>query len=217
MKVAVLSLTRDRLEYTQRSFASLRENAGCDYTHFVLDQGSDDDTDHWLEHYDAEVIWLKENVGIHRGMNLLLAHAGEGWDAYVTFDNDCEVTMPGTLATAARVAHEGNWIVSPTVRGLINTPAPGAVVEVAGEKIGSFYALGGIFRAMPGRFARDFRFNEQQPNWGGDENDVGKAAHERGYGMGYLLDWHVTHMDTTEGQWSRYPDYFERKTAEMIA
>ena len=44
MKFAVLTLTRDRLEYTQHCFETLRQNAGCDYDHYVLDQGSEDGT-----------------------------------------------------------------------------------------------------------------------------------------------------------------------------
>jgi GT2 family glycosyltransferase len=44
MNVAVLTLTRDRLPYTQHCFATLKENAGCDYDHIVLDQGSTDGT-----------------------------------------------------------------------------------------------------------------------------------------------------------------------------
>ncbi len=44
MRIAVLTLTRDRLDYTQHCFQTLQEFAGCDFDHYVLDQGSTDDT-----------------------------------------------------------------------------------------------------------------------------------------------------------------------------
>src|SRR5512134_1510981 len=106
MRVAVLTLTRDRLEYMQHCFASLRHNAGCDYDHFVLDQGSTDGTQRWLMNgVYAGLSLLHENIGISRGHNKLLdmIQVVGTYDVYVTFDNDCEVTMPGTLAAAARI------------------------------------------------------------------------------------------------------------------
>jgi glycosyl transferase family 2 len=231
MDIAVLSLTRDRLAYTQHCFASLHKNAGCEFDHYVFDQGSTDGTREWLEDYLVDVVLDEgsrkaniarcvENIGISRGNNKLLdwiVELGVDYDVYVTFDNDCEVTMPGTLAVAAKVALEGRWIVSPVVRGLIHPPTPGPAVLVAGEPVGPFPALGGIFRVMPGEFARGFRFNEANPLWGGDEDNVGRTALAQGFGMGYLLNWHVNHYETSRGQWERYPTYQERKLQEIGA
>jgi GT2 family glycosyltransferase len=68
VRIAVVTLTRDRLEYTKHCFETLRVNAGCDYDHFVLDQGSGDGTAEWLiRQDDLEVVPLAENVGICRG------------------------------------------------------------------------------------------------------------------------------------------------------
>jgi GT2 family glycosyltransferase len=216
MEIAVLSLTRDRVEYTRHCFASLRENAGCDFDHFVLDQASDDGTHEFLEEYDTAALFLMDdNVGIHRGHNILLDAARGDFDVYATFDNDCEVVMPGTLAACARVANRGDWIVSPVVEGLNFPPQPGAPVDVDVEPVGPFPAIGGIFRCMPGWFADEFRFDETMPPWGGDERAVGAVAGSRGVGMGYLLDWHVNHYETTRGQEARYPAYFSRKAREF--
>ncbi len=215
MKVAVLSLTRDRAEYTRHCFSTLYALAGIDFDHFVLDQASDDDTPDVLDSFGVDVIFGDENVGIHRGHNLLLDTVGSGYDVYVTFDNDCEVTMPGTLAAAAKIAKRGDWIVSPTVDGLNFPPQPGPSVAVDGEPVGPFGAIGGIFRCMPGWFADEFRFDETMPYWGGDEGTVGQAAQQRGVNMGYLLNWRVNHYETTRGQEARYPSYFSRKMQEI--
>ena len=60
MRVAVLSLTRDRLVYTRHCFAKLHEFAGCEFDHYVLDQGSKDGTDEWLTmEYQPEYLYLR--------------------------------------------------------------------------------------------------------------------------------------------------------------
>lgn len=221
MRIAVLSLTRDRVDYTIHCFDSLRRNGGEVFDHYILDQASEDGTLDYLEGYaesypGVTVIPCEQNIGIHRGHNTLLDAAGAlEYDVYVTFDNDCEVTMPGTLAVAARIANRGDWIVSPTVQGLNFPPQPGAPVSVEGEQVGMFPALGGIFRCMPGWFADEFRFDDTMPYWGGDERAVGVAADQRGVNMGYLLNWHVNHYETTRGQEARYPSYFSRKMQEI--
>lgn len=217
MNIAVLSLCRDRIDYTRYCFESLRQHAGVEYDHYVLDQASSDGTGEWLVEQDmAAVVLSPENIGIHRGHNKLLDLACDGdYDVVVTFDNDCEVVWPGTLKAAAEVAAHGDWIVSPTVEGLNFPPAPGPAQMVHGERVGLYWEIGGIFRCMPGEFAKSFRFDETRPLWGKDEVDVGAAARGRGMGVGYLLDWHVAHYETTKGQAERYPSYFERKFAEM--
>src|SRR5690349_4481936 len=103
MKIAVLTLCRDRVEYTRTCFASLRANAGIDYDHFVLDQGSLDETWEYLSSIPLKKrIRLEENVGLCPGLNRLLeAGAAEGYDVVVRYDNDCEVPQPNTLRTLA--------------------------------------------------------------------------------------------------------------------
>lgn len=214
MRIAVLTCTRDRLEYTQHCFASLRENAGCDYDHFVFDQGSQDGTVAWLGDQDLIVHRSPENVGIHRGWNALLDRAGDGYDVYVTFDNDCEVVQAGTLVAVAETAMH-RCVASPTVRGLIHPPRPTGQTWIGMELFDLFPTPGGIFRAFSQDFARRFRFNESYPLWGGDEHWVGQQALLRGYRVGYLNRWYVNHYETTEGQRERYGDYFRRKDLEM--
>lgn len=219
MNVAVLSLTRDRLAYTQHCFASLYENAGCPFDHFILDQGSTDGTVEWLLKESKAVghFLAYENLGISKGHNKLLEQAFEfaHYDVVVTFDNDCEVTQPGTLEVAARICQEG-WVISPTVLGLKQPPKAGEPVLVGGELVAPYPELGGIFRAMPGSFARGFRFREDNPLWGWDERDVGREAAAQGLGSGYLVNWQVNHFETTAGQEARYPAYFERKYQEIF-
>src|SRR5262249_12978255 len=136
------------------------ELAGCDFDHYVLDQGSRDLTPDWLtEVYEPEFVAVSpQNIGLSRGHNYLLDHLDGEYDVVVTFDNDCEVVQDGTLRVCAEVASHGDWVVSPTVLGLKHPPQTGAPVQVHGVTILPYQEMGGIFRAMPGSFARVFRF-----------------------------------------------------------
>lgn len=214
MDIAVLTLTRDRVDYSRHCFGSLLDNAGVEFDHFVLDQASEDDTVAFLDEYHPHgLVLMDENVGIHRGWNLLLDEAGPDYDVYVTFDNDCEVTMFGTLAACADAVLDGDWIVTPTVLGLNQPLKPGPPQEARGHRVGETRIVGGICRAMPGKFVRDgFRFNEDQPYWGGDERWIARKFPGR---VGWLLDWTVNHYKTTNGQQADLPHYFNRKFAEM--
>lgn len=229
LRVAVLTLTRDRLEYTQYCFERLESLAGCPYDHFVYDNGSDDGTVQWLGEWfqggDADhrrgYVLSADNVGVSRGMNGLfdrLPRYGM-YDVVVKFDNDCELTVEGTLAAAAEVAATGGWIVSPQILGL-NDPVPIDTDEiVAGYRVGSVPYIGGIFLAAPGFLYMEegYRHDETNPIWGMDDVALGGHWKGRGGKLGYLLDYPSNHYETTQGQRERYPQYFKRKDEEFAA
>lgn len=218
MNVAVLSLTRDRLVYTKHCFASLRENAGCSFDHYVLDQASEDGTREWLqnEYRPHRLILLDDNIGVCRGLNRLVDVAMEtgDYDVIVGFDNDCELITPNTLSDCAAFAYAYPAIVAPHIRGLNNTPQPTGHTDGVTE----VHHLGNIFRAHPAEVFTDYgyRFDESMPPWGGDET-ICVWFRERGGLVGYLDGYEAWHYETTDGQQGRFPDYFARKYAEMAA
>ena len=215
MRIAVLSLTRDRREYTRHCFDSLFNNAGCDYDHFILDQGSTDGTRGAIAAF-PNVVLLKHNIGISRGMNVLLEIVdGQGYDVVVKFDNDCELTEPDTLATVARLALEGNALLSPRILGLQNPPPVLGRFAIAGESILDIPQIGGIFLAAPAHVYEDFRYNPDNPIFGGDDVEICAWWRANGGKCGYVEHLTANHYETTEGQQERFPDYFQRKHAEM--
>ena len=223
MRVAVLTLTRDRLDYTTHCFGTLAANAGCDYDHFVLDQGSTDGTQEWLLDNEAlDVTTLAENIGICRGLNLLLDESinAKDYDVLVRFDNDCEVLQPDTLATVAGLALEHEAILAPRVLGLLNPPAVIGAVPMADHWIDITGILGGIFMAIPARLFSEygFRYNEANPLYTGDEAIVPWwQSQSPGNFCGYVQGFAVNHYETTLGQRERFPEYESRKLAEMAA
>lgn len=226
MRVAVLTLTRDRLPYTQHCFARLREFAGCDFDHYVLDQGSDDGSVRWLmsEARDERFAWLElesENVGIHCGMNELLTYVlAEGpYDVVVKFDNDCELVEPDTLKRCCDLALVLNAIVSPEIHGLGSVKFPcdyGAVINGYIGSLGTRSMVGGIFMAVPATVftSGGFRFDESMPKWGGADAHLCSWFRARGGDVGYLVGLRANHFRTTVGQEAELPEYFARSIAE---
>lgn len=217
MRVAVLSLTRDRLDYTKRNFALLRENAGCPFDLYVFDNGSIDGTGNWLmDEDDAGRLyarWSPDNIGICSALNRLLDSAGaENYDVVVRFDNDCEVRQPGTLKKVCEVALKYDMIVAPKVLGLRNPPAVREEIDVGGDTIEVTGILGGVFMAIPAHLFTDgFRYDEGSPLWGGDEY-ICSWWQERGGLCGYLKGWEVLH--DTDQHHADHPEHFERRVLE---
>ena len=220
MKVAVLSLTRDRLPYTQHCFQTLRDNAGVPFDWFVLDQGSGDGTRAWLaenaEQYTG-IVALDENVGCTRGWNHLLRVASPlgRYDTIVTVDNDCELLDPDTLVTVAGLAAEHETILAPRVLGLMYPPPTISQFQLGDHTVDETTILGNIFMAIPATvFWRDgFRWDERYAVWDGGES-VTQWFRARGGRCGYVQGLSVNHYKTTLGQVADIPEYFERRVRE---
>jgi glycosyltransferase involved in cell wall biosynthesis len=221
MRIAVLSLCRDRLAFTRHCFQSLDEFAGIHYDHFVLDNGSEDGTVEWLtEAFDrgavTDFISAGENLGVSRGMNRLLDHIDvHEYDVIVKFDNDCELTTPDTLKACTEVAVGGLWIASPHIQGLDHPPSVEREAEVMGYRVGVPNIMGGIFMAAPASLYATYRHDVNNPIWGMDDAKIVPHWREQGGEVGYLLDYPARHYLSTQGQRRADPQYFLRKDAEF--
>jgi len=215
-------MTRDRLDYTKRSFAQLAETAGCEYDHYVFDNGSTDGTQDWLRNeYAPKWITLRpDNHGICVPANELVETAqalgeinSQPYDVYVRFDNDCEIERHGTLERVCRWADAFGAIIAPKVHGLLNPPGIISETVLGGEVVEETGILGGVFMAIPRVvFDQGYRFPEDGPKWGGDEGVV-PWWRDRGGIAGYLRDWPVHHR--TEQHNTEYPEYYARKVIEV--
>jgi hypothetical protein len=218
VRVAVLSLTRDRLPYTQHCFATLRENAGCDYDHYVLDQASEDGTGDWLnEQDDLDVTFASENIGINQGLNHLLDYSVDldAYDVVVKFDNDCELLTPNTLERVCEFAYALDVLLSPEIHGLRN-PVPTIKRGTARSfSIDFKQIIGGIFMAVPAYVYKDgYRYDPRVGLWGNDDSALCGWWREQGKKVGYLNGYDANHYLTTDGQHADIPHYFERTLAE---
>ncbi len=217
LSVAVLSLTRDRLDYTRHCFKTLRDNAGIAYDHHVFDNGSTDGTQDWLhDELDAGRIASlgisDTNQGIYKPLNTMLSDLAGFYDVVVNVDNDCEVISDGTLRVVAELAaaHPGN-VIGPHVAGLRNPPQVASWTVLDDYRVGLTSAIGGIFMPIPS----GWRYPEGDTFIHADGLVCAQARRE-GHVVGQLYDYVVNHYETTDGQHARYPAYFDRRRAEGI-
>ena len=215
MNIAVLSLTRDRLEYTQHCFGTLLENAGCDFDWFITDQGSEDDTVNWmLEHTDANVYTYPENVGIVPALNRMLDDVVQAadYDVIVKIDNDCELLTPNTLRSVCELVMERGAILSPHIHGLRQPPKPTCVVS--GVSVTD--VIGGIFMAVPAEVFKGGYRHPRIPTLDGEDFNLCQWFRSRGGYVGYVDGFDANHFETTDGQHARFPGYFARRERERV-
>lgn len=218
LKIAVLSLTRDRLPYTQHCFNTLHVNAGCRFDHFVLDQGSTDGTPDWLTRTATLAHFEKENVGVCRGLNILLDWVDhtDTYDVIVKVDNDCELLQRDTLKDVCDAVHESGQILSPRIQGLTGHVPTIGEFTAGVETVDETDRLGGIFMAAPAQLFQQegYRHNPTNPPWGGDDIDLSQRWRDRGGRLGYISRLNANHYRTTRGQQAEIGWYFDRRVAE---
>lgn len=228
MRIAAITLCRDRLKYTQHCFGKLWELAGYPFDHFVFDNGSGDGTPTWLlansERFKRVLFW-PENLGLSRSANLLLREilaASIAYDALLSFDNDCEPVTPNFLARMAAVAEtDPKLIVSAWVEGTTNRPSintQGTVRLPNGREERIYFAghCGGLCRLAPLEVHRRLPYPMTLPLAAGHDSWFSPQARSLGFKFGFLRDVIVNHYLTTKGQ-EADPDmagYFARKYRE---
>jgi glycosyltransferase involved in cell wall biosynthesis len=229
MKIAVYTLTRDRLEYTKHCFGALRSMAGHSFDHFVVDNGSEDGTSTWLQENADQfkgILLNDKNYGISEGSNeaLGMIYVEEmknhcRYDLIIKMDNDCEVVTPNILAIIASIYEslensEKKYILSPRVYGINNQPARGGNEIINGHKIGLTAIVGGLFHIVPREVYGLYQYPLNTPKARGQDDDFCAWAKRMEYEVGYIEDIAVNHFETTNGQAQRFPDYFKRKWEE---
>jgi len=224
-KIAIYSLTMDRLEYTRHCFKRLKERSGMDYDHYVVDNGSKDGTVEWLKENEKnfkKVIYNPENLGIGKASNQALEEISKGnYDLIIKMDNDCEVETNGILREIAEL-YEEKWtnkkyaekyILSPRVGG-INTNLKIVKQDWMGKFLISFTGMvGGLFMINTPMILKDFRYREDLRRIGLD-SQICHFMNQNGGRCGYIEQLKVNHYETTDGQAKRYPEYFEKKWRE---
>lgn len=224
-KVAIFTITYDRLKYTKLCFASLK-NAGYPFDHYVVDNGSTDGTRKWLEKWLDEKTPGKrhirlngDNKGISIASNQALEDMGKDYDIIVKVDNDCIFQTSGWLAKMVDLWKSNRRLaLSCYVNGLKDNPG-GAVRftygMLKGELIGMTRHLGGICHFVDADAYKTFRWPEEDTLHGFQDLFFSNYLLSQGYQMGYLENYYCSHGPLgTEGQYREFKDYFERRKGE---
>lgn len=223
-KVAIFTLTYNRLSETTVSFGTLQTTAGYPFTHLVVDNGSSDGTLEYLKDYakdkDVQLIINSDNKGISIASNQALDWIKDkGYDIIVKVDNDAIFKTKGWLAKMVRIWKANRKLaLSCYISGLKDNPggAPRFVYgKICGELIGMARHLGGICHLVDSRAYDNFRWPTDETLHGNQDVELSMYLQAHGYQMGYLENFFVNHgLDGTQGQLERYKDYFERRKWE---
>lgn len=213
-RVAIFTLTKDRLDYTKKMVESMRKTAGYPFDWFVIDNGSKDGTVEWLKKQDATVIYNKKNAGIPRASNQIIDVIKKGnYDFIMKVDNDVLFKSFDWLATMMKiysVMRPFNLSLYP--EGLIAN-AGGvhryAYTSIVGELLGFVPHLGGMTSIVPAEVYDTFKWTDVCFLRGGNDVFLSAWLNEHAYQLAYLENYQAEHMETTRGQAKRYPDYFK--------
>jgi len=226
MKIAVYTLTRDRLEYTQQCFASLHQFAGCEFFHVLIDNGSTDGTKEWLAyeyaHGPSLLRVMPENIGISRASNLALDLIFEhvpDVDVICKIDNDCLLTQENTLGQMAEIVMASGefgpaYVLSPQVEGIVHQPHRAGYTQLAGRRVGLTSIVGGLFHCVPASIYKQYRYSLDLPLAWGQDDHFCNWVKSRGGQVGYVEGITVEHYEGTDAQAKRYPAYYSRKWQE---
>lgn len=221
--VAIFTIHYDRLEYSKETYKQMKETAGYPFRWFCIDNGSKDGTAEWLkerrDNKEATVICLDKNVGITKASNMLVSEIMRKAppDIIIKVDNDVEFQTYGWLKDIVELWKINRMIyVSPYVEGLIHNP--GGAPRQGYGLIGDEYVevtnhVGGIFAAIDSSAYEDFRWEDKMLH-GSQDIEASHAFRTMGYMPCYYPKHRIKHMDSTEGQWDKYKEYFERRKVE---
>jgi len=226
LKIAMYSLTRDRLEYTKKCFEILWGKAGIEFDHYIIDNGSDDGTQDWLHansHHFKQIVFNDKNYGISIASNQALASifTNHSYDYVVKFDNDCEIVTPNCLKLAIDAMEEvkilkHKFVASPIVNGIHNQPKQVGNVKTTNFTFWRVGIIGGLFHIVPGLLYSKWKYPTNLPKAWGQDDRFCEWAFKNGYRFGYIEELVVNHYETTGGQAKRFPEYFIRKRKEEI-
>lgn len=225
IKVAIFSITYDRLDYTKECFEQMYKTAGYNFDHFIIDNGSQDGTPEYLESLENPngnviVYCNTKNTGISHASNqaLDIIKSYGKYDAIMKVDNDCFFKNNGWLKTMIDVHRVfPRFALSCFVDGLRDNPggAPRAdYITINNELVGVTKHLGGICHFVSSRAYDNFRWDEESFLHGVQDMEFSMFLDYNGFYQGYLESWFCEHKDGTEGQHKKYKDYFERRKLE---
>lgn len=233
LKIAVYTLTMNRLEYTKQMYEALDTTAGYLFDSFIIDQGSTDGTKEWIKSltrdshnlrskgYRERLIYrlYPANVGLAKGWNNIvdfIKSEGE-YDIIIKVDNDAELMTAGWLKAMVEIFERNRrLILSPYVEGLDGSPGGVLRQRASGESpylmindtvLGSVPNLGGIVFATPIELWKTWPgFDEK--GQGNKDYVFSMYAKQQGYSLFYMEEYRVWHIDGTKGQQAKFPDYF---------
>lgn len=225
-KVAIFTLTYNRLTYTKASFESLYKTAGYEFDHYVIDNGSTDGTVEFLKEYEKRpnvtVIYNEDNKGIPIASNIVLKairDSGTKYDIIGKFDNDAYCQTHGWLQAMVGIYRSNQRIAMSCYISGLRDSAGGVPRYTYGklkdELVGMTKHLGGICCFSDADVRLSFHLDEAETLHTSDDVMFSRYLGTLGYQMCYLENYYINHGPAgTQAQERDYPEYFERRKVE---
>lgn len=216
LRVAVFTMTMNRLYYTKKCFEQMKKTAGYNYDHFVLDNGSGDGTVEWLQTHEnsfCEVLYEKENIGIAKGWNKCIEQIKD-YDIIIKVDNDAYFLTDNWLKEFIEIFRRNRqFIISPNVEGLDAVPGGAIRQGISGSNytmlndrvLGLAPYIGGIVYAVSKELYDNWKFEEDMK--GNKDFILCQYAKQIGYQPVYMEELRVEHYEGTKGQHKRFPEH----------
>jgi glycosyltransferase involved in cell wall biosynthesis len=191
---------------------------GLVFDHYVLDNGSHDDTQKWLKTQEFHHLHLSlDNKGQCIASNLLLDAIRDShieYDFIIRYDNDIIPQTPGFLAELIKASRllSPTAVVSPAIGGLLEPPPAFGEKELGGYSFGFVEMLGGACRVMPVATLEGFRFTEHGQLSQGEALKFSAHCMEHKFPMAYVSG--ITVLHDTAAHRRDNAEYFERRRIE---
>tara|TARA_R110000868_G_C10972640_1_gene770682 strand:- start:17851 stop:19287 length:1437 start_codon:yes stop_codon:yes gene_type:complete len=224
-KVAIFTITYDRLEYTKKMWESMNDSTKYDFRWFVWDNSKEEDTRKWFQEdfvgKASNLEWMgthKENKGLTYASNACIDEIKKGkYDIIGKVDNDCLFLTKGWLEAFVDMWKRNRMLyMAPYPEGLIDHPGGSwrqGYATLGGEYIEIVDHLSGLCAFIDAKAYDNFRWTDKFLH-GQQDGEASQAFTNMGY-MPLIMPRHrVQHMNTTEGQKKDYPEYFERRKHE---
>lgn len=155
MKIAVISITCNRINLTKKYLLELKAKGGIDFEHVIIDNGSTDGTVEWLVENNYKVISISENIGVFKALKIGIEYVKENIkpDYIVKFDDDCELVQQDILKTIINWFESGckSFVAAPLDLDILPDKMPHSIRDDndRGYNIRFTRHVGGIFVVAP--------------------------------------------------------------------
>lgn len=220
-RVAIFTITKDRLEYTKHMYKSMVDSTKHPFDWFVVDNGSTDGTKDWLQNtLPTYAQYNKNNEGISQASNDAvdaILHWTHSYEIILKVDNDVLFLTKGWLKDFVDLWKRNHKLyIGPYPEGLVDSP--GGPWRVGVATIGDEYVevtqhVSGMCTFVDAKAYHNFYWKDKFLH-GNQDMEFSEHARKQGY-MPCIIPRHrIQHMNTRVGQEKDYPEYFELRKYE---
>ncbi len=196
MKVAAITITKNRLDLTKKTVESFNAKTSVDF-HLFVDNGSDDGTQEYLKQFNR--VELGTNEGITDAFKIGFSQL-KGYDFILKLDNDIETVTDDIIARMLEFYRLNglNFVCSPVDLNLDPAFAP---IEYKKDNLKGFNVsyvshTGGAFQLIPYHICE--RLVKERRHFKAGDFMIGKYYKRHGYKPVYLTDLEMRHIGINE-------------------